>query len=820
MKNIHFWHILICFLFIPFISFSQNSTTTIKGIVIDSTDQEGIPYATVRVTTVDNKDKVVKVAAADEKGKLNFQMTGQGEHIMTIQFVGKKNLEKKFILDQKVIDLGNLLMTDDSEMLGEVVVTAQKPLVKVDLDKITYSMADDPESKTNNLLEMLKKVPMVTVDGDENVQLKGSSNYKIYMNGKPSNLISNNPKDVLKSIPANTIKDIEVITDPGAKYDAEGVTGIINIITEKQSSLGGYTASVSGDINDLGGYGIGGYLSLKVGKIGFTGNYRLGEHKSAKGHYSSFREDLTNSPMKYLTQNSTTKNNGTHQFGYGELSYEIDTLNLLSFSFNRYYGKYNSKNNMFAQMEDVDNAPIYSYNSFRRNKGTYGGTDLNFDYQRTFSVKDRLLTASYRFSDNPNDSESSTDNQPEFNYNRSKYQQFSDAGLQEHTFQIDFTTPFAKIHTLESGLKYIRRNNKSTSGNEYLGQNEEWITVPSVNDRFKHEQDIFSAYAGYSVKVKKIGFKTGLRYETTDMKASYPLNTEQNFKTDYKNLIPSATISYQLDQSQSFRLGYNLRIWRPSIWYLNPYVNTSDSNYISQGNPNLDVVKSHNIGLNYSLYKAKFNMNVNLSSNFENNSIESITELIDGISYSTYDNIGKKVSTSLSAYINWTISSKIRLYSNLYSNYADIRTNNEQKIHNSGFESGIYSSLQFTLPKSVRINAYGGYNQGYLELQGRGSDYNFHGFSVGKGFLNDKLNFNISVRNPLTKNITFKNTQNMPTFRFSSESERRTRGVALSVSYRFGEMKAQIKKAQRGISNDDSMGGGNNSGGAGGGSPQ
>ena len=264
--------------------YSQNAPggkITIKGTVLDSLTNEVVPYATLRITTKDRPDVLEKAAATDDNGKFSLTLNKRGDFIMNIQYLGKDPLSRSFtIKNENLLDFGKVLLKNSKTTLSEVVVSAQRPLVKVDLDKITYSLEDDPDSKTSTLMDMLKKVPMITVDAEDKIELKGSSSYKIYMDGKPSSMLANNPKDILKSMPASSIKNIEVITDPGPKYDAEGLAGIINIITNKQSSLGGYTATVNSRVDTRGGYGLGAFLTMKKGKIGFTGNYNYYNYKS------------------------------------------------------------------------------------------------------------------------------------------------------------------------------------------------------------------------------------------------------------------------------------------------------------------------------------------------------------------------------------------------------------------------------------------------------------------------------------------------------------------------------------------------------------
>lgn len=826
--------ILLIVLFITGFSSMSAQTSTpaanivnvlVKGQLVDSLTNETVPYATIKITDKGATPQLIKAVASDDNGKFQLTMNKKGEYLFTAEFIGKKTVTKTIeIGNAKTLDLGTILMPDDAQALSEVVISAQKPLVKVDLDKITYSMEDDPESKTNNVLDMLKKVPMVTVDGEENIQLKGSSNYKIYLNGKPSNMITSNPKDVLRSMPASSIKDIEVITDPGAKYDAEGVAGIINIITQKNTSMGGYTATLNGRVDDLGGFGGGLYLQMKYGKLGFTGGYNYYEYKRPWGSSNSFTEDYTSTNNKYLYQDGASKNNGNGQYGNGEISFELDTLNLINVGFNRYYGNGKSQSEQVVEMLNKDRDSQYKYNNDSHSKQNYGGTDVNVDYQRTFSKKDQLLTASYRFSLSPNDQESNSDinlisgTKPATAVTN---RQYTDADMKEHTFQVDFVTPFGKIHNLEAGAKYIIRLNQSNSGYDILNGPGQWVNVPQIYDEFRHEQDILAAYGGYSAKFQKWGVKTGLRYEATWLDAKFPQKDDMDFKVDYSNLVPSATLTYQIKPAQNIRFGYNMRIQRPGIYQLNPYVNTTNPNYIQQGNPGLDAVKNHNFSLNFGSFSQKLNFNANLSYDFEDNGIENITTREDGVSTTTYENIGERKNLGLSAYVNWSPNDKIRIYSNMSGRYVDIKSNRtsilNEKTSNNGFAGNIFAGGQYSFPQNFKAYLNTGFFSRQINLQGEGPSFFFHSISFSKGFMQDRLQFRAYAQNPFKKDNEFKTKTITDTFHTESIMKGRMRQFGISVSFRFGEMKAQIKKAQRSINNDDSMGGGQgNQGGQGG----
>ena len=831
---------LMLILFVSASVFAQtgggSAAFTIKGQVVDSLSNESVPYATLRIALASAPQNPVKLLACDDDGKFTATMNKPGKYVMTMESLGKVPAKKTFTLSEskKVVNFGKLFMHDDTQQLKEVTVTAQKPLVKVEVDKLTYSLEDDPEAKTSNALEMFRKVPMVTVDGEDKIQLKGSSNYKIYMNGKPSNLLSgDNASDVLKSMPASSIKNIEVITDPGSKYDAEGVGGIINIITTK-NALQGYTGTIRANASTLGSFGGGGYVSMKAGKFGITANYGYNYRNSPWNDTYSMRDEeeakyqqgdeTFTRPSSLLNEHGRSKNKGPFQYGYLEGSYEIDTLNLLSVGVNLFRGKSTNLSELIADKvnrTDLTNGEpttMYSYKRYSDSKGTFGSTDVNVDFQHSTSKKDELLTLSYRFSQSPNDNEghsrledlegvySQAYRYPNWNIN--------DASTTEHTAQVDYTTPLFKDQTLEAGVKYINRQSKSNTLEQVKDSLNVWQDISQRNSDFRHTQHIYSAYLGYMVKFNKFGAKAGVRAEGTSLNAEFAKAPEENFKTNYFDVVPNATLTYQLDMSSQLRLGYNMRIQRPGIWYLNPYVNNADPQNISFGNPNLDSEKSNNINLNYSMFAQKFSINASATYTFVNNSIEQYT-FIDpknpGIFQTTYGNIGKKQSTGLFVYANWNPVPLFRIYMNGGVDYTDLKSDMND-MANSGFSGRIFAGTQFNFPMDFRLNLHGGYFSPWIQLQGKRSPFYFTGISVNKDFLKKKLSVQLSFQNPFWKRMKMENTSSDDTF-FRRETNYRTmRMLQVSVSYRFGTLKDAIKKVKRGINNDDVKSGGSGGG--------
>lgn len=773
------------------------------------------------------------------KGKFQEKVPGTGNFVMTISSIGRNTIVKDFTVKagEKLVDFGTLYITDASNELGQVEVVAQKPLVKADIDKIEYNVQDDPDSKSNSVLEMLRKVPLVTVDGEDNIKVNGSSSFKVYVNGKPNNMMSNNPTEVLKSMPANSIKHIEVITNPGPKYDAEGVGGILNIVTVG-SGLEGYTATFSGNVSNMGAGG-GLFGTVKSGKLTVSARYNYNYNDRPRSYSGGNRRtvgDVTGGSSD-LDYDGSSKGHGNFQSGSMEASYEIDTLRLVSMSFGLWGGGNNSTsiNNTLATAPGTSNE-LYRYVSDGRSKSSWYSIDGGVDYQRMFHVKDRMFTLSYKINTSPqtsdsystyNDMHAATDWE---DFLKRLYDLNNDGSQNttEHTFQADYTTPIGKIHTLEAGAKYILRDNSSEDDRyeRQIGTTGDYVLDEEHSSHYKHQNDILAAYMGYGLRVKKISGRLGVRYEHTKQEVKYLLGRGDDFNKNFDDVVPSASIGYKLTDMSNLRFGYNMRIYRPGIWYLNPYLNDSNPTNISQGNSHLDSEKSHSFNLSYSNFTQKFNINLSARYSFTNNSIEQVTEQvkdteIEGLQnptgkevlYSTYQNIGKSRNASLSGYVNWNATSNTRIYANLYGNYTYMEGANGLK--NDGWNLFAYGGAQQSLPHDWRIslNIYG--QTPWIMLQGKGSSFFDYGLSVNKSFLNKRLTLSAFASNFFKKYTS--PTSSIEGVGFTQDSwNRYTRQrFGVSVSYRIGELKASVKKAARTISNDDVKGGGGEGGGGG-----
>lgn len=578
------WTVLLWMLMISGLVAAQNTANTsfqVKGILLDSLTQEGEPYATIKIVKKEAPAKALKMLVTDMKGQFQEKVPGTGNFVMTITSVGRTPIVKDFSVKagENLVDFGTLYIVDASNELGQVEIVAQKPLVKADIDKIEYNVQDDPDAQSNSVLEMLRKVPLVTVDGEDNIQVNGSSSFKVYVNGKPNNMMSNNPTEVLKSMPANSIKHIEVITNPGPKYDAEGVGGILNIVTVG-SGLEGYTATFSANVSNRGAGG-GAFGTIKSGKLTVSARYNYNYNDQPR-NYSSGSQHVTSEAVTENSSNldydGSNKGHGSFQSGSMEASYEIDTLRLVTMSFGLWGGgnKSNGSTDYIATFpENINAAPIYSYSAFNRSKSSWYSIDGGVDYQRLFKVKDRMLTFSYKINTRPQTSDSYTEYEIDKGYNPDwadylkRLRNLHNDGEQnttEHTFQADYTTPIGKLHTLEAGAKYILRNNSSEDDRFDADDTGKYEYNKEQSSHYKHLNDIIAAYLGYGLKVKRLSGRLGVRYEHTIQDVKYLVGRGEDFTKNFDDVVPSASIGYKLTDMSNLRLGYNMRIYRPGIW--------------------------------------------------------------------------------------------------------------------------------------------------------------------------------------------------------------------------------------------------------------
>lgn len=790
----------------------------VKFQVADSTG-EGEPFATVRIFKASDKSKVVTTGVTSLEGAFKQELTTAGAYKAEISAVGKESATKEFSVSaaNKTADLGTIVLGASANVLQGVTVTASAPVVKNEIDRISYNVQNDDDSKTRNVLDMLRKVPLVTVDGQDNILVKGSSSFKIYKNGHPDPSMSNNAKEVLKAIPASMIKRIEVITDPGAKYDAEGVTAILNIVTlDGGASTSGVTGTVSVGASDRGNPEASAYLTTQIGKVVASINY--GYHRQSKHDNAQRSEELTrySDTGNELLNKSSVKGGVNVHFGNIDASYEPDTLNLISLSFGGYYYDYKAESTASTLMRSASGSTIYSYDNSTLMPGSnYASFSGRFDYQHKTHRPDETLTLSYLLSTSHNNNNSQTDytnvTGTVLPYSASLIDNTED--FLEQTAQFDWTRPFAKFHKFETGLKYINRSNRSHSIYGYTGYPE-----GDTDTRFRHLTQVAAAYLSYTYHNGNWAARAGLRYEFSHLSAKFPDGSQANFGSDLSDWVPSASVQYQFNMFNTLKLSFSTTINRPGISLLNPAVEETPESK-SFGNSDLKSVHKYAWELNYMHTGQKFTFSVTPNFDICTSGITTKQWAEGGIKYSTYANGLYKRWAGVwgyAQYNNTDLGTSVMVNAGIGYDYYKSK---DLDITNYGTVINFFANLTQRIPGNVRISAYAGcYGGGPEGLYGKSERNWFHGISLQRSFLkDDRLTISLRAISPFQRYGSWKEQTVRGNYGGYSSSQFYNREFRISVSYRFGSLKASVKKTNTTISNDDLMGGSSKGGNSGGG---
>ena len=802
MKTILF---TLLFISISFLSPAQKAPQTIivKGIAIDSLTKQPLGYVTVALQ--DAKTNVpVKSNLTKDDGTFELKAPAGKSYTLILAYVGYRSKSLPITASGTAIDVGKIILQPSTNQLKDVVVTAVKPLMTQEVDRISYNVAADPESKSVTALDMMRKVPLLTVDANDNIQLKGSANYKILINGKESALLAKNPSDVLRSMPGTNIVKIEVITTPPAKYDAEGLAGIINIITTKNIDEG-YNIGVNVRDNTAWGPGLNLNGTVKQGKFGFSGYAGLGAQNKTVTPYSSNETFIGDGSV--LSQAGDNSWGGHYKYANGDFSYEIDTLNLLTASID-YETDRNNQTTTGLTKTMIGDSLTQRYYENNLSNSHYQGFDASINYQLGFKrSKDQLLTLSYKYSYSPNTQATSNDFSEIYNYPQANYNQYNNAGTREHTIQLDYAQPLSKKLSMELGGKAVLRNDFSDFQSDTLNNaTNQFVLDPGQTNNFTYHQNIYSLYNSYQLKLAKWTAKAGLRLEETTVGADFS-SVDTTLKTNYSNLIPSISIQRSLTSTSSVNFGFTERIQRPNIYELNPFINRSNPQFITAGNPDLKPELNHVFELNYSQF-SKGSINLGLSYSFSNNSIQNVSSLTpDNVTYSTYQNLGSNQSLGLNVNTNYPITKKLSITINGLINKVWLKGVYDGNLDkNTGYVGNMFTSINYKFDDGYRIGTNTGYFSGNVNLQGKSSYFIFNSYVFSKELLNKNATVSFVANNPWSKFWNGSSYTSTPDFYQQTNNENTYRTFAIRLSYKFGKLNSDIKKNQHGIDNDDTKG--------------
>ena len=795
--------------------YAQGQTTVVTGCIVDSLTRAGEPAAILQFFKAEDPSKSIAYTTTDDSGHFRQVLSVKGAYRMLFSNMGRKQRNIVFTLKgQDTLDLGTILVEDDVQTLKAGSITAQKTLVQMDVDKITYKIEDDVDSKTSTVLEMLRKVPMVSVDGQDNITVNGSSNFQVYVDGKPNQMISSNPSAILKTMPASFVRKIEVVTNPGARYDAEGVGGVLNITTSSNRSEGGNP--MDGQYGSIGGMGTtrggGGnvFYSLQRGKWAFSMNGQAMYNRNKDTFTDIERKQTTTDGDITTFSHSETDINIPMFTGSMNLSYEIDSLNLISagagwMHFGMEYDGINST---------LINGPDYSfdYDGTTYTRNTSNNITANADYQHLWSgMPERSFILSYQFNGNPsaNDTYNTFDNSGSHFLNLTDRRSEALVNSMTHTIQADFSTPLGngKTHMLNIGAKFISRHNSSDQ-EDFLSDGKELVPDPVGSLEYDFFNNIGSIYAEYEGKFGQVSMKAGTRYEHTWQDVRYSEGDGDDFRLDYGNMIPNASLQYNISRQQNIGLSYNMRISRPGITFLNPYVKISDPTMKTYGNTDLKTEMANNINLVYNYFSSKWIVNLTLRDTYIGNGISQYSFYDNGnILNTTYGNIVSSNNIGLSLFLTWIPGNKTRIIFNGGGGYNTLSRKTLSQ-GNSGFDYNAMLGLQHTMPWDLRLSANIIAIGRNVNLQGWNSGMAMGTLGVTKSILEDRLTFSLNGVTHLTGGKGMKQTSWSEGADFTSKTINTIpmQTLTFTASFSFGRQdKTKVKSTKKTIRNDTEL---------------
>ncbi len=784
---------------------SQSIRGKITGTVIDTISGQPVEFATV-VLVNPKFDKQLDGGLTDDKGNFKIAEVTNGTYELNVSFLGyaqKTVAGIEITLEKPDVDLGIIYLTPEGINLNEVTVTEEAALIENKIDKIVFNAEKDVTTAGGNATEVLGKVPLLAVDFDGNVSLRGSRNIQILINGRPSTLLADNVANVLKTIPADQIKKVEVITTPGAKYDGEGSAGIINIITKKKS-IEGMTGSISGSVGTRQNNA---NLSFSAAKGRFGVNLNAGSFLSwpREGNVSFYREDLIAGQKRIFEQNGP---NESYSYGPGgSLSafYDLNAYNSINSSLSfRGFGSSN-EGTINANFSDPIAGIFQTYQRFNDNSSLNGGFDWTTDYRKTFEQPERELSFAVQVSGS-NSNRNTLLEQISTDASLLLQEKNDNDGLNiETTLQVDYTHPFSKNIKLETGAKTVLRDIDSDYTYRRFNYDSNLFVIdPNRTDIFRYNQDVWAAYVSFNLKFgKKTGLIAGARYESTAIAGDFDVDSN-TFTNEYGNLLPSIILSHTLKGFQTLKLSYSQRIQRPSLFYVNPFVDLSDTRNISFGNPELLPEITNLYELNYNTFVKGIVLNGSVYYRHTGDVIENILTIRDdGVSATTYLNVGQNDVIGF----NFFTSLKIKKFWELRGNF-NVNTYdatgiiNGQEVSRTTAVWNAFVNSTFSFNKGFKAEIFGFYNAPRQTLQGTTASFSLMSVGFKKEIMDKKASLGLTIIDPFNENKAFPNSLKGENFVQESTFEIPFRSFGINFSYNFGKLDFKPQRRSK-IKNDD-----------------
>ena len=796
------------------------ATGSLTGTVLDSLKREPVPYATVVLLpplfSATPPDKPITGVAADDAGRFTLTKLPVGRYRLRVSYVGYGTQTRAVTVAAGLTDLPAFRLPVAGTALGEALVIGTKPVVEIRPDRMVYNAEQDVTNAGGTAADVLRKAPLLAVDGDGNVKMRGSGNFRVLVNNKPSPTLASNLAEALKAIPAEQIKSVEIITTPPAKYDGEGTAGIINIVLKKgvEQGLNGRVGTSFGNRNSS----LNGSLNFKTKKLGFTSSGGTG------AWYGPNRTELLRLGK---LDGSTLSQRGTGDYGGRWLNaavgldYDLTATQSLSLAagLNGYAGhNYNTMLNEFAAPALPQTNALFT----RATNGVFSGFtgELTGTYTKTYALPRKEWSVLGQYANNSGtfgyDFDQYQNAYTNLETSRANYRERSRGRTpgSEVTFQTDLVQPFGEKQTLETGLKSIWRRTGSVASVDSLALGQgDFAPVARRATDFSYRQNVQAGYATYTNKLsQKLSLSVGGRFERTALAASFRNTNSEIPARNYLSLLPNGNAQYAFSDNNSLRLAYSRRITRPYIDYLNPFVDRSDPKNLVYGNPALDPELTDSYELAYNTNGKAGSLNIAASMRRTGNAIESIRLGPDeaGITRQTYANVAANSFYQLNFYGSakpakgWDISGGPDIQ------YI-VRRSPALGIERRGFTASLNVNTSYKLPKNFTVQ---GFLVGSLpspDLQGRGSANLYYQLGAKKTFLQGKADAVLNFAAPFNDYWLYRNATDTPAFAETNLNYSYQRCFRFALSYRFGQ--AQQTKQRKSISNDDVKGSGGKQGG-------
>jgi len=795
---------------------APKGSAKIVGYLLDSTDSKAVEFASVALINK-TTGRPVDGTVADQVGKFTITKVAVGSYKLVASFLGYNSITIPVEITNKNDDkdLGVIRMGSNTQMLAEVTVEGQRALIEEKVDRTVYNAEKDQTNRGGDATDVLKKVPMLSVDLDGNPSLRGSSNIKVLINNKPSTILASNIADALKQIPADMIKTVEVITSPSARYDAEGSAGIINIVTKK-NTLQGLTfsfdtsAGVRGSSLSMNG-------NFRNKTWGMTlGGYGRSQY-NVNGQSESIQTTLNNGFLTRNVQTSDTRSSGL--FGNYQLGFDWDINKFNSITASSRIG-FRNGNSWGDGLRQVRNDKLFSLRN-TNSLDESANIDLNVDYTHTFAKPQKefsilaMMSNNNRTNDffndimNPNSSMSQIMN---------SIKNINGSVNKEATLQLDYQTPITKMQMIEFGAKIIGRQVNSDYASFLNPTGNDPSNYTKVNlanlpsNVFDYNQNILGTYFSYTLStISKWSMKFGGRYEYTDIEASFLKKECHNLTIPpYGVLVTSFNMSKTF-KSGTWRFSFNRRIQRPGIQNLNPNVNATNPLNISQGNPNLSPEYANNYEINYSKFVKQTYISTALFVRNNTGAINQIRTVVGDTVKTTSMNIGVENAYGMNININMNLSNKLMIggggdfsYMVLKNNVADPLMN----ASNEGLQSNFRIFGNYNIGNGWGAQLFSFYRANQILLQGTQGGFGIYSLSMKKDFKNKRGSVGIGAENFLTNGMTIRSETKTPLITQQSTNILRNMNFKINLSYRFGKMSFTPTKKKKSVSNDDQKDGG------------